>query len=75
MGGGASHRLDTAERILPYCGGGIAASSLFFGLTIAGNKNVSLYDGSLFDWSSDPARPMELGEKARDGCTYLPDTR
>jgi thiosulfate/3-mercaptopyruvate sulfurtransferase len=55
------HGLDAAETIIPYCGGGIAASTLFFALAIAGYENVALYDGSLFDWSSDPTLPMELG--------------
>ncbi len=58
----ADHGLDAAEQIYPYCGGGIAASSLFFALIVAGYENVALYDGSLFDWSSDPALPMEFGD-------------
>ncbi|MDF2269504.1 hypothetical protein P2Q00_29280 [Streptomyces coacervatus] len=30
-------------------------------LTLLGRKDVSLYDGSLEEWSKDPARPLESG--------------
>lgn len=56
------HGLGGAKKIIPYCGGGIAASTLFFALSLAGYEDVSLYDGSLFDWTSDPELPMELGD-------------
>ena len=48
--------------IISYCGGGIAATMNAFVLMKLGYRNVSVYDGSLDEWSSDPAMPMEVGE-------------
>ncbi|MGW3287198.1 sulfurtransferase [Streptomyces sp. NPDC001002] len=54
--------LDTAESpVVLYCGGGIAAAGAALALTLLGRTDVSLYDGSLEEWSKDPARPVELG--------------
>jgi thiosulfate/3-mercaptopyruvate sulfurtransferase len=50
--------LDAAE-VIAYCGGGIAATSVAFTLLRLGAPQVAVYDGSLVDWSSDPAMPME----------------
>lgn len=47
------------DEVICYCGGGIAASTTAFLLARLGVDNVSLYDGSLTEWSSDPALPME----------------
>ncbi|WP_225825680.1 sulfurtransferase [Streptomyces naphthomycinicus] len=44
-----------------YCGGGISAAGTALALTVLGHEDVSLYDGSLEEWSKDPARPMEQG--------------
>jgi thiosulfate/3-mercaptopyruvate sulfurtransferase len=52
--------LDAPE-VIAYCGGGIAATSVAFTLARLGALRVSVYDGSLVDWSSDPALPMETG--------------
>ena len=49
------------EHVVAYCGGAIAASNTVFALTRLGVKNVSLYDGSLTEWTSDPNLPMEVG--------------
>jgi thiosulfate/3-mercaptopyruvate sulfurtransferase len=54
----AAAGVDRAETIIPYCGGGIAATTVFLGLVIAGYDNVRLYDGSLLDWTADPDAPM-----------------
>ncbi|HWH25429.1 MAG TPA: sulfurtransferase [Pseudolysinimonas sp.] len=48
-----------APRIVTYCGGGIAASSAAFALTLLGEKSVAVYDGSLAEWASDPDSPLE----------------
>jgi thiosulfate/3-mercaptopyruvate sulfurtransferase len=50
------------ERVITYCGGGIAASSDAFVLTLLGHRNVAVYDGSLLEWAADEALPMEVGE-------------
>lgn len=38
------------ERIITYCGGGIAATVNAVAHLIAGNENVSVYDGSMSEW-------------------------
>ena len=50
-----------AARVVPYCGGGIAASVTTYWLTRLGKENVALYDASLSEWVSDEALPMEVG--------------
>jgi thiosulfate/3-mercaptopyruvate sulfurtransferase len=52
---------DRAEKVITYCGGGIAASADAFVLALLGHDNVALYDGSLSEWAKDPAAPMETG--------------
>lgn len=49
------------ERVITYCGGGIAASSAALALHLIGVENVALYDGSLSEWANDPSLPMETG--------------
>ncbi len=51
------------RRIITYCGGGIAASSLAFNLTRAGFTDVAVYMGSLEEWTSNSDNPMTV--KAR----------
>jgi thiosulfate/3-mercaptopyruvate sulfurtransferase len=46
-------------RTITYCGAGIAASSDALALTLLGVDNVAVYDGSLAEWTADPALPME----------------
>jgi thiosulfate/3-mercaptopyruvate sulfurtransferase len=46
------------DKIINYCGGGIAASGTVFALHLIGRDDASLYDGSLIDWSADPTRPL-----------------
>ncbi|HVC84732.1 MAG TPA: sulfurtransferase [Solirubrobacteraceae bacterium] len=50
-----------AGRVITYCGGGIAASSVAFALRLLGHKGVSVYDASLEEWASDPSLPIEAG--------------
>lgn len=49
------------ERVIAYCGGGIAASTTVFVLEMLGHPDASLYDGSLLEWSNHPELPMETG--------------
>jgi thiosulfate/3-mercaptopyruvate sulfurtransferase len=51
---------DTCAAIT-YCGAGIAASSDALALTLLGVPEVAVYDGSLAEWTADPALPMETG--------------
>ncbi|HSM70749.1 MAG TPA: sulfurtransferase [Anaerolineales bacterium] len=44
--------------IITYCGGGAAGSSVAFALKLLGVENVSVYDGALIEWASDPELPM-----------------
>jgi thiosulfate/3-mercaptopyruvate sulfurtransferase len=47
------------KHVVTYCGGGIAACSDAFVLTLLGVDNVAVYDGSLTEWTDDPETPME----------------
>jgi thiosulfate/3-mercaptopyruvate sulfurtransferase len=49
------------ERLITYCGGGIAASTAFLALDVLGYDNISLYDGSLLEWNQDAGAPLEVG--------------
>ncbi len=45
-----------------YCGTGWRGSEAFFNAWLLGWPRVSVYDGGWFEWSSDPANPVETGE-------------
>ncbi len=47
------------DRAITYCGGGIAATSDAFVLTLLGHPDVAVYDGSLSEWVQDPDAPLE----------------
>lgn len=47
-----------APSVITYCGGAIAATVDAFCLALLGHTYVSVYDGSLMEWSADPALPM-----------------
>ncbi|MCP3939684.1 MAG: sulfurtransferase [Actinomycetia bacterium] len=44
--------------VITYCGGAIAATVDAFALALFAKTNVSVYDGSLMEWSGDPELPM-----------------
>ena len=48
-----------SSRVMTYCGGGIAASSVALVLAMFGYDNVQIYDASLGEWAQDPTLPME----------------
>jgi len=52
---------DQFDRLITYCGGGIAASTTFLALNVLGYENISLYDGSLLEWNQDVTAPLEIG--------------
>ena len=47
-----------AARVVVYCGAGIAAAGTGFALRRAGHRDVAIYDGSLDEWTADPAAPL-----------------
>lgn len=49
-----------ADRTITYCGSGIAAAVEAFALATVGNEDVAVYDGSLTEWTADPALPLEV---------------
>lgn len=49
---------DAPGPLVLYCGGGVAASGLALALALAGRTDVAIYDGSLSEWSADPALPL-----------------
>ncbi len=56
-----SEAATTSPRVVTYCGLAIAASSEAFLLTLLGLDDVAVYDGSLEEWTRDPACPMKSG--------------
>ena len=49
------------ERVITSCGGGIAASQTALLLTLLGQEDVALYDGSMTEWAADPTLPPVTG--------------
>lgn len=49
----------TAEKVVVYCGQGIAASADALALVLVGHDDVALYDGSLDEWTGDDDAPLE----------------
>ena len=47
------------SRTIAYCGGGISAASTAFALSLLGVEQVSIYDGSMGEWTADPSLPLE----------------
>ena len=50
-----------AEKVVIYCGGGIAATSDAFTLARLGKEAVSIYDASMSEWANNPQLPMKTG--------------
>jgi len=49
------------DRVITYCGGGIAATSDAFALhALLGKSDVAVYDGSMSEWVLDPDAPLEV---------------
>ena len=53
--------LSRPGRKVTYCGVGISATSDALALTLLGESDVAVYDGSLHEWTSNPALPLEVG--------------
>ena len=50
---------DDGGPVTVYCGGGISAAIVAHALTLVGRDQVAIYDGSLEEWTADPALPLE----------------
>lgn len=51
----------SADRVITYCGGGIAATLDAFACKLMGQENVAVYDGSMSEWVQDEQRPLKVG--------------
>ena len=51
------------DRVITYCGGGIAATIDAFACLLMGQHNVSVYDGSMSEWVQSDERPLTLGDQ------------
>ena len=54
----ASAGADPSQRVVTYCGGGIAASNDAFVLAMLGYENVAVYDASMSEYAADPSLPL-----------------
>ncbi len=52
---------DRKQRVVTYCGGGIAASSDALVLSLLGYEDVAVYDASMSEYAADPSLPLEVG--------------
>src|SRR5262245_55430193 len=66
---------DRADKVITYCGGGIAASADAFVLALLGQDNVAVYDGSLSEWANDANAPMETGPEPPRANRPAPGSR
>jgi len=53
---------ERSKRVITYCGGGIAGSSLAFAMYRLGYTDVAVYMGSLQEWAVNSENPMTTGE-------------
>ncbi len=53
----------SAERVITYCGGGIAATLDGFAAKLLGHDNIAVYDGSMSEWVKDDSRPLTVGSE------------
>lgn len=56
----AARGLLDADRVIVYCGGGIAATVDGFACQLLGKEDVAVYDGSMAVWVQDPALPLTV---------------
>jgi len=49
-------------RAIVYCGGGISATMDALALTMLEHPHISIYDGSMSEWTQDPDLPLVCGD-------------
>lgn len=54
-----------AAKVICYCGSGVTACQNLLALEHAGLRGARLYVGSWSEWSSDPSRPVAMGDDPR----------
>jgi thiosulfate/3-mercaptopyruvate sulfurtransferase len=54
-----SRGITTDKEVTAYCTAGIRSGYVYFLLRLMGYTRCSNYDGSMFEWSANPALPME----------------
>jgi thiosulfate/3-mercaptopyruvate sulfurtransferase len=57
----AAQGFSRDKRVIAYCGGGISATVDLFMLYLLGYDKLTLYDGSMGEWATDDALPIEVG--------------
>lgn len=50
-----------ADKVIVYCGGGISATMDCLAMSLCGQDNVSVYDGSMNEWVLGESLPLKLG--------------
>ncbi len=52
--------IDPDKRVIAYCNGGVAATTVLFGLALTGHPSLTNYDGSWNEWGVRPDWPVEV---------------
>ena len=60
----AAAGVDAAKPVVASCGSGVTASLAALALTLLGNTQTAVYDGSWAEWGRDHANPVETGPAA-----------
>ena len=56
-----SQGMLSADNVIVYCGGGIAATLNAFACKLLGQESVSVYDGSMSEWVLSENRTLTVG--------------
>lgn len=57
----AAAGITPERRVVFFCGTGWRASEAFYNTWLMGWPRIAVYDGGWFEWSADPANPIETG--------------